>query len=156
MASSSSSNNKRSAVRGGRETLGREQKCSDGRVSGIHPGRGLLPLQKSPRSRSKAPQRSVSTAQDSHNVPGSDMDKQRQSAQDDAAIYHRQLDNLCPKFWTVSGENMTANLSAYLDSPASDRASLVENWICEQLEDDAFIQLCEDVEGVWRRIALGT
>lgn len=33
---------------------------------------------------------------------------------------------------------------------------LVESWICRHVEDDAFLKLCEDVEGVWQRMKLGT
>lgn len=49
----------------------------------------------------------------------------------------------------------TADLTEYLSAPDSQRASLVETWVCQQLEDDGFLQLCRDVEGVWQRIALG-
>lgn len=49
----------------------------------------------------------------------------------------------------------TTDLTSYLSTPASERATLVENWICEQIEDDAFLQLCQDVEGVWKRVAFG-
>ncbi|OJJ45460.1 hypothetical protein ASPZODRAFT_134113 [Penicilliopsis zonata CBS 506.65] len=48
-----------------------------------------------------------------------------------------------------------ADFSSYLSLPDAERAASVESWICQQLEDDAFIQLCRDVEGVWQRIAFG-
>ncbi|KAI1960656.1 hypothetical protein LOZ58_003729 [Ophidiomyces ophidiicola] len=49
----------------------------------------------------------------------------------------------------------TADLSSYLSSPPSERSKLVESWVCQQLESDEFLALCQDVEGVWKRIAFG-
>lgn len=48
-----------------------------------------------------------------------------------------------------------SDLSAYLSTPNAERTALVESWVCSQLENDAFLALCQDVEGVWRRIAFG-
>ncbi|OJD11839.1 hypothetical protein ACJ73_09456 [Blastomyces percursus] len=57
------------------------------------------------------------------------------------------------------GENISeispSDLSSYLSTPNSERTALVESWVCSQLENDAFLALCQDVEGVWRRIAFG-
>ncbi|KKA25794.1 hypothetical protein T310_0180 [Rasamsonia emersonii CBS 393.64] len=50
----------------------------------------------------------------------------------------------------------SADLSSYLEIPESERSALVDSWICEQLEDDGFVTLCQDVERVWRRIAFGS
>ncbi|KUL90874.1 hypothetical protein ZTR_00947 [Talaromyces verruculosus] len=50
----------------------------------------------------------------------------------------------------------SADLSAYLTTPESERSQLVNNWICQQLEDDGFRALCQDVERVWQRIAFGS
>ncbi|KAF7590308.1 hypothetical protein BBP40_003001 [Aspergillus hancockii] len=47
------------------------------------------------------------------------------------------------------------DLSSYLASPTTERTIKLENWICRSIEDDGFLQLCEDVEGIWRRFALG-
>ncbi|KKZ60213.1 hypothetical protein EMCG_05023 [[Emmonsia] crescens] len=49
----------------------------------------------------------------------------------------------------------SSDLSAYLSTPNPERTALVESWVCSQLENDAFLALCQDVEGVWRRIAFG-
>ncbi|EEH38398.2 hypothetical protein PAAG_01319 [Paracoccidioides lutzii Pb01] len=48
-----------------------------------------------------------------------------------------------------------SDLSLYLSTPTPERSALVESWICRQLENDTFLALCQDVEGVWRRIAFG-
>lgn len=48
-----------------------------------------------------------------------------------------------------------ADFSVYLASPTPERTQKLENWICGNLENDGFLQLCEDVEGIWRRFALG-
>ncbi|KAE8149834.1 hypothetical protein BDV25DRAFT_140419 [Aspergillus avenaceus] len=39
--------------------------------------------------------------------------------------------------------------------PPGKRTEELEKYILECIGDDKFLQLCEDVEGVWRRIALG-
>ncbi|OJD14174.1 hypothetical protein AJ78_05461 [Emergomyces pasteurianus Ep9510] len=48
-----------------------------------------------------------------------------------------------------------SELSAYLSTRSPERTALVESWVCSQLENDSFLALCQDVEGVWRRIAFG-
>ncbi|KAL2870510.1 uncharacterized protein BJX67DRAFT_345943 [Aspergillus lucknowensis] len=47
------------------------------------------------------------------------------------------------------------DLTGYLSNPTKERTAKIEDWICTHLEDDNFLQLCADVEGVWRRFALG-
>jgi hypothetical protein len=49
-----------------------------------------------------------------------------------------------------------AELSSYLSAPTQERTARLENWICQNLENDGFIKLCQDVEGIWRRIAFGS
>ncbi|KAH8705004.1 hypothetical protein BGW36DRAFT_353433 [Talaromyces proteolyticus] len=51
---------------------------------------------------------------------------------------------------------LSTDLSSFLTTPESERSALVSNWICQQLEDDGFRALCQDVERVWQRIALGS
>ncbi|KAF7181416.1 hypothetical protein CNMCM7691_000634 [Aspergillus felis] len=48
------------------------------------------------------------------------------------------------------------DLSSYLSAPTQERTARLENWICQNLENDGFIKLCQDVEGIWRRIAFGS
>ncbi|KAE8328603.1 hypothetical protein BDV39DRAFT_65227 [Aspergillus sergii] len=48
-----------------------------------------------------------------------------------------------------------ADFSVYLASSTTERTQKLENWICGNIENDGFLQLCEDVEGCWRRFALG-
>ena len=47
------------------------------------------------------------------------------------------------------------DLSSYISEPTQQRTAKLQNWICEHIDDDAFLQLCQDVEGAWVRIALG-
>ncbi|PKY03170.1 hypothetical protein P168DRAFT_328238 [Aspergillus campestris IBT 28561] len=47
------------------------------------------------------------------------------------------------------------DLSSYLSEPTPQRTANLQNWICEHIDDDSFLQLCQDVEGAWVRIALG-
>lgn len=74
----------------------------------------------------------------------------QQSFQDPTTLEDPFVDN--PTIDTVI---RTGDFSEYLKNSDSDRAALVDTWICDQLQDEAFMTLCEDVENVWRRIALG-
>lgn len=54
------------------------------------------------------------------------------------------------------GETISSvDFSAYLANPSADRSALVESWVCQQLESNDFLSLCQDVERVWKRIAFG-
>ncbi|KAF9889401.1 hypothetical protein FE257_007302 [Aspergillus nanangensis] len=46
-------------------------------------------------------------------------------------------------------------LSSYKFAPTAERMAWLDNWICTHVADDSFLQLCQDIEGTWRRIALG-
>ncbi|BCS20703.1 uncharacterized protein APUU_21135S [Aspergillus puulaauensis] len=48
-----------------------------------------------------------------------------------------------------------ADLANYISNSTKERTAALENWICGHLEDDNFLQLCVDVEGVWTRFAVG-
>ncbi|KAL1976169.1 hypothetical protein VTN31DRAFT_2451 [Thermomyces dupontii] len=50
----------------------------------------------------------------------------------------------------------SADLKAYMEKPDSERSEMINTWICQQLEDDGFRVLCQDMERVWRRIAFGS
>ena len=47
------------------------------------------------------------------------------------------------------------HLARYLSSPTAERIAFLENWMCELIDDDSFMTLCEDVDGTWRRFAFG-
>ena len=49
----------------------------------------------------------------------------------------------------------STDLTAYLSNPTSERTAIIQSWVCNLVQDDGFLQLCEDVEGAWGRIALG-
>ncbi|KAJ6072960.1 hypothetical protein N7467_011045 [Penicillium canescens] len=46
-------------------------------------------------------------------------------------------------------------LARYITAPTPERVAFLENWMCELIEDDRFMTLCQDVEGTWRRFAFG-
>ncbi|CAI7644432.1 unnamed protein product [Penicillium glandicola] len=46
-------------------------------------------------------------------------------------------------------------LAQYLSSPTAERIAFLEKWMCELIDDDNFMALCEDVDGTWRRFAFG-
>ncbi|KAJ5612527.1 hypothetical protein N7510_005721 [Penicillium lagena] len=56
---------------------------------------------------------------------------------------------------SLSSSSIELSLSQYFSAPTAERTAMLENWMCELLEDDKFMVLCEDVEGVWRRFAFG-
>ncbi|EFE44686.1 hypothetical protein TRV_00536 [Trichophyton verrucosum HKI 0517] len=47
------------------------------------------------------------------------------------------------------------DLSSYASRPNAERSDLIESWVCQQLQNDSFITLCQDMEGVWKRLAFG-
>ncbi|KAI5288874.1 hypothetical protein KEM54_004755 [Ascosphaera aggregata] len=51
--------------------------------------------------------------------------------------------------------SLTNDLTAYMAIPTPERMAVLESWVCAQLESEDFLKLCEDVEGVWRRIGYG-
>jgi hypothetical protein len=46
-------------------------------------------------------------------------------------------------------------LAEYLAHPTAERLAFLENWMCELIEDEQFMTLCQDVESTWRRFAFG-
>ncbi|KAJ5380762.1 uncharacterized protein N7496_003190 [Penicillium cataractarum] len=53
------------------------------------------------------------------------------------------------------GTSVEEQLSQYLKSPTPARSAFLSTWMCELIQDDDFVTLCEDVEGTWRRFAFG-
>ncbi|KAJ5923296.1 hypothetical protein N7454_008541 [Penicillium verhagenii] len=56
-----------------------------------------------------------------------------------------------PKATTISEDQ----LLAYLRAPEPERITFLESWMCELIEDDTFMALCQDVEMTWQRFAFG-
>lgn len=52
-------------------------------------------------------------------------------------------------------ETVDPSLQSYLAVPTEERTALLESWICRQLDNDGFVALCSDMEGIWRRIGYG-
>ncbi|KAL4943665.1 hypothetical protein BDV06DRAFT_221019 [Aspergillus oleicola] len=48
-----------------------------------------------------------------------------------------------------------ADLASYITATTEVRTARLEGWLCAHIGDDNFLQLCEDVEGVWQRVAFG-
>lgn len=63
-----------------------------------------------------------------------------------------QTQEYIPTYQTATVENQ---LEQYVTSPTTERIAFLENWMCELLDDDKFLALCQDVEGTWRRFAFG-
>ncbi|CAK40610.1 uncharacterized protein BO96DRAFT_337468 [Aspergillus niger CBS 101883] len=47
-----------------------------------------------------------------------------------------------------SADRIAADLSSYISAPTEERMASLETWICKQIEDDGFLELCRDVEGI--------
>lgn len=56
--------------------------------------------------------------------------------------------------WSVP-MSLEEQLSEYVKAPTKERSAFLEKWMCELIQDDNFVSLCEDVEGTWRRFAFG-
>ena len=52
-------------------------------------------------------------------------------------------------------KSVEGELSQYVKSPTAERIAFLENWMCELIQDENFVTLCEDVEATWRRFAFG-
>lgn len=52
-------------------------------------------------------------------------------------------------------KSVEGELSQYVKSPTVERTVFLENWMCELIQDENFVTLCEDVEATWRRFAFG-
>ena len=52
-------------------------------------------------------------------------------------------------------KSVEGELSQYVKSPTAERTAFLENWMCELIQDENFVTLCEDVEATWRRFAFG-
>lgn len=51
--------------------------------------------------------------------------------------------------------SVESRFASYLSAPTPERIAFLENWMCELIEDDQFLALCEDVEATWKRFAFG-
>lgn len=54
-----------------------------------------------------------------------------------------------------SGPSVEEQFALYGSAPTQERIAFLENWMCELIEDDKFMALCQDVEATWRRFAFG-
>lgn len=56
---------------------------------------------------------------------------------------------------TTTHETLITDLHTYTTSSTPTRTARLETWLCEHIQDDDFLRLCQDVEGVWKRVAFG-
>ena len=65
-------------------------------------------------------------------------------------------DRFIPKY---GGNLRSAELwevSAWDNATSEERHSITETWICEQIEDPEFIEMCKHVDSVWKKLGLKT
>ncbi|KAF2153150.1 hypothetical protein K461DRAFT_135885 [Myriangium duriaei CBS 260.36] len=55
----------------------------------------------------------------------------------------------------VLGRDVADQLAAYAAGTVEERATVLDHFICENLRNEDFLKLCEDVDACWRRIGLG-
>ncbi|KAJ5287424.1 hypothetical protein N7478_003110 [Penicillium angulare] len=93
------------------------------------------------------------TAEQPHGVYEAQMnistDRPRENEKTLEATHTAQSKGIQPA--AISAEQ----LSTYLSTPTPERIELLENWMCELIEDDKFMELCQDVEATWKRFAFG-
>lgn len=113
----------------------------------------IKPTATEPLLRSLSPQQSSSTStrQDpSRSLFGDDIAPAEFMTRLDAWV--REYQHLpAPKPRDLIG----GNLAAYAGKPREERMAIIDDMICECLEDENFLKLLEDVEQSWRRIGLG-
>lgn len=59
------------------------------------------------------------------------------------------------RYPTQPPPNANYTLAAYAAQSDEDRLAAVDTFLCQNLMDDDFLKLCEDVERSWRRVGLG-
>ncbi|KAJ5093876.1 hypothetical protein N7456_009737 [Penicillium angulare] len=109
-----------------------------------------------PSSQRQAPQLSEysrpESAEQPHGVCEVEMNishRPRENEKILGAAYTAQSKGIQPG--AISAEQ----LSTYLSTPTPERIKMLENWMCELIEDDKFMELCQDVEATWKRFAFG-
>jgi hypothetical protein len=114
------------------------------------------PQSRSPQAQTNASHVSTGLSHLSNSAPGNHYQPEPygQSATVVASNNNTAAPSPCPS--QAPAPINSADLSSFLKRPESERSTLVDSWICEQLEDDGFLTLCQDVERVWRRIAFGS
>ena len=56
---------------------------------------------------------------------------------------------------SAPGPGDAASLAAYAAHGDEERAVALDRFVCENLRDEGFLKLCEDVDACWRRVGLG-
>lgn len=69
--------------------------------------------------------------------------------------YHDQIPAPAPKPVAIPATTNQESLAAYAAQPESERLAALDEMICDCLEDENFVKLCEDVEKSWKRVGLG-
>lgn len=69
------------------------------------------------------------------------------------------MDELCrfiPKYGGKPKPVELWEVSSWDKATEEERHSMTENWICEQIEDPSFLELCKHVDTVWKKIGFET
>lgn len=81
---------------------------------------------------------------------------ERMNASDDvSANYLDRIDVFVSKHMSRPPPEANDSLADYAAQSDEDRMAAIDDMICQNLMDDDFLKLCEDVENSWRRIGLG-
>ena len=65
------------------------------------------------------------------------------------------LDTFITKHKSRSAPKELWETAGYADADEEQRLIILNDFICENLENRDFLQLCQDTEKAWRRVGLG-
>ncbi|CAG8909653.1 unnamed protein product [Penicillium egyptiacum] len=109
----------------------------------------LLLYEEAPASQNTAP--ICESAEQTSQVPSVQNTSHTQDNQTNSDSNHNPAIKQSDKVPALTEDHLTR----YLTSPTAERIAFLENWMCELIDDDSFMSLCEDVDGTWRRFAFG-
>ncbi|KAI9871490.1 MAG: hypothetical protein M1830_002859 [Pleopsidium flavum] len=75
--------------------------------------------------------------------------------EDVSAEYLDRIDTFVSKHMSRPPPDANGSLAGYAAQSDEDRMAAIDDMICQNIMDDDFLKLCEDVENSWRRIGLG-
>lgn len=97
-----------------------------------------------------------------HTVPLSSMlsnersgEVPMQTPQPPPEVFMDQIDQFVSKYKNRPAPQEVWLRPDYLETSPEERQSIINDFICDNLDNEDFIKLCEDTANVWRRIGLG-
>lgn len=120
------------------------------------PRKSAVPKPRTKPATTKSPPRSSSPKQSSSKCTGEVPSRRIFGDNIAPAEFMTRLDTWVREYQHIPAPKpRDLNLAAYAAQPREERMTIIDDMICECLEDENFMKLLEDVDQSWRRIGLG-